>query len=147
MDVSMLNMSQEDLDAAQMYAIHGERFFEMPMGRRYRRSLYPSSGAIMSQAVTPATSQPAATRPPTPPTSDMYASNGHFNTWQTTPMSLYSMQATTTTTTPPSTTPTPPESLQSQNQRQMTAPVCTDSNLYTANFPPLPAPNQKRHKD
>lgn len=83
----MLNMSQEDLDAAQMYAIHGERFFEMPMGRRYRRSLYPSSGAQMSQEVmTAAPQQPV--QPPTTPASDMYASNGHFNTWQTAPMSL-----------------------------------------------------------
>lgn len=27
---------------------------------------------------------------------------------------------------------------------QMTASVCSDSKLYTANFPPLPTPNQKR---
>lgn len=37
----MVNLTQEDLEATQMYAIHGERFFEMPMGRRYRRSMYP----------------------------------------------------------------------------------------------------------
>ncbi|KAL7745511.1 hypothetical protein ACLKA6_015504 [Drosophila palustris] len=145
LDVSMLNMSQEDLDAAQMYAIHGERFFEMPMGRRYRRSLYPTSqGPTTAQHQ--AQQQQQAVRPPTPPApsataNDIYACNGHFNTWQTTPMSLYSMQAATS---PTSTTPTPPELLQ---QNQMTAPIGTDSNLYTANFPPLPAPNQKRHKD
>lgn len=27
---------------------------------------------------------------------------------------------------------------------QMTASVCSDSKLYTDNFPPLPTPNQKR---
>lgn len=41
MEQFMVNLSQEDLEATQMYAIHGERFFEMPMGRRYRRTLYP----------------------------------------------------------------------------------------------------------
>lgn len=41
MEQFMMNLSPEDLEATQMYAIHGERFFEMPMGRRYRRSLYP----------------------------------------------------------------------------------------------------------
>lgn len=41
MEQFMVNLSQEDLEATQMYAIHGERFFEMPMGRRYGRTLYP----------------------------------------------------------------------------------------------------------
>ncbi|XP_062140812.1 uncharacterized protein LOC133849016 isoform X2 [Drosophila sulfurigaster albostrigata] len=170
MDVAMLNMSQEDLDAAQMYAIHGEQFFEMPMGRRYQGTSYPQP--------TPMTMPPAAAggatgappglgsstlAPPAPsPTpSDMYHSNGQYiSGWQTTPMSMYSVQLATAI----SPTSTSTQSLaaatssssslsagltglqqqQQQQQSQVTAPACTDANLYTANFPPLPAPNQKR---
>ncbi|KPU74170.1 uncharacterized protein Dana_GF21908 [Drosophila ananassae] len=39
------NLSQEDLDALQMYAIYGELFFDMPMGKRYKDTLDPTDTA------------------------------------------------------------------------------------------------------
>lgn len=64
----MMNLSPEDLEATQMYAIYGERFFEMPMGRRYRRSMYPPTLTEASQQ--PPTQEAAAAMHP-----DMYHSN------------------------------------------------------------------------
>lgn len=65
----MMNLSPEDLEATQMYAIHGERFFEMPMGRRYRRSMYPTTLAEAAQQPPTAAAAAAAMHP------DMYHSN------------------------------------------------------------------------
>ncbi|XP_070137407.1 uncharacterized protein [Drosophila bipectinata] len=35
------DLSQEILDGVRMYAIHGEKFFDMPMGKRYKATLEP----------------------------------------------------------------------------------------------------------
>lgn len=76
MEQFMVNLSQEDLEATQMYAIHGERFFEMPMGRRYRRSMYPPTLAAAA---------PTQLRLQHPPATALDVFHGN---WQSTAMPM-----------------------------------------------------------